>query len=316
MDFTLEQFNLIKTVGRGSFGKVCLTQHKPSKSYHAMKIISLKDVIRLEQVEHVKNEKKILEEVQHPFLISLTWWSLDSHHLYLVTPFIGGGELFSYLRCYGSFSLDTTLFYVTEVITALSYLHSLNIVYRDLKPENILLDSQGHIVLTDMGFAKHLLPELRTWTMCGTSDYMAPELILDTGHHHCVDWWALGILTYELLTGNTPFPATSQLYSSVLLGKIDWPEDMDDMARDFIKRLLVRDCKKRLGHGHGGADKVRDHKLFLSIDWTEVEERKMTPPIIPKMTHPADTRNFEQFAEPKWNKQRLSKEEMKLFEDF
>ena len=161
IDFKLQDFSLIKTVGSGSFGKVCLSLHNPSKTYHAMKILSLKHVIKHQQVEHVKNEKKILEQINHPFLIQLTWWSIDTHHLYLITPFIGGGELFSYLRCYGRFHLNTAIFYLTEVISALCYLHSLDIVYRDLKPENILLDKTGHTVLTDLGLSKHLLPELR-----------------------------------------------------------------------------------------------------------------------------------------------------------
>ena len=150
--------------------------------------------------------------------------------------------------------------------------------------------------------------------MCGTSDYMSPELVLDTGHHHCVDWWALGVLTYELLTGVTPFNTDNDLYSSMLLGIIDWPETMDPLARDLIKRLLVSDCKKRLGHGDDAS--VRDHKLFISVDWSEVEARRLTPPIIPKMTHDGDTRNFEQFSDPQWSNDTLSSEELRLFQDF
>ena len=205
--YNLKQFQLIKTIGRGTFGKVCLSFHTPSKTYHAMKILSLREIIEMDQVEHVKSEKTVLSKIQHPFLVSLTWCGIDNHHIYLLCPYIGGGELFSYLRCCSRFSLNTTIFYLAETITALSYLHSLNIIYRDLKPENILLGEDGHIVITDLGFAKELVSSSddQTWTACGTSEYMAPELVLDLGHHKCVDWWALGVLAYEMLVGRPPF---------------------------------------------------------------------------------------------------------------
>ena len=133
---------------------MCLSLHKPSKSYHAMKILSLREVIALDQVEHLKSEKRLLARVSHPFITSLTWWTRDTHHLYLLCPYVAGGELFSYLRCYNRFLLDTATFYLAEVVAALSYLHTLDIIYRDLKPENILLDKEGHIVITDLGFSK------------------------------------------------------------------------------------------------------------------------------------------------------------------
>ena len=303
----------------GTFGKVCLSLHKPSKTYHAMKILSLREMIALEQVDHLRSEKKLLARVSHPMVTSLTWWTRDSHHLYLLCPYVPGGELFSYLRCYTRFPLDTATFYLAEVTAALSYLHSLDIIYRDLKPENILLDREGHIVITDLGFSKQLSPGLRTWTVCGTAEYMAPELVLDLGHTSCVDWWSLGVLAYELTTGHPPFPVTGPGlagHTAMLLGRIEWPGDMEDMVRDFIQRLLVRECSKRLGHGRDGSQEVKDHKLFLALDWDEVEDRKLQPPIIPKVTHAGDTRNFEQVAEPSWDRRELTKEEIVMFEDF
>ena len=174
---------------------------------------------------------------------------------------ISGGELFSYLRCYGKFSLETSLFYITEIVTALTYLHRHNIIYRDLKPENLLLDKEGHIVLTDLGFSRQVAEDERCWTQCGTPDYMAPEIILEQGHHKCVDWWGLGILTYELLMGHPPFvKAGLSIYQTILLGKISWPSSINLIVKDFIQKLLVSQCEERLGHGDCGSHHVKNHK--------------------------------------------------------
>ena len=174
---------------------------------------------------------------------------------------VSGGELFSYLKCYGKFSLETTVFYITEIITALAYLHRNNIIYRDLKPENILLDPEGHIVLTDLGFSRLVVEDERCWTVCGTPDYMAPEIILERGHHKCVDWWGLGVLTYELLTGHPPFTRDRfSLYQNILLGRITWPSSTNLIVRDFMEKLLVSQCEERLGHGDTGSHDVKNHK--------------------------------------------------------
>merc|ERR1711915_879064 len=194
--FDLERLEVRKTIGTGTFARVCLCHHAPSSSYFALKILSLHEVVRLNQVEHTKNEKNILQEVRHPFLVPLLWSSIDNRHIYFLFPYVSGGELFSILRKAKKFPLPTTLFYAAEIVSALSYLHSLNIIYRDLKPENILIDREGHVIITDFGFAKKVLD--RTWTLCGTPDYLAPEIIQSKGHTKAVDWWALGILIYEI----------------------------------------------------------------------------------------------------------------------
>ena len=200
------------------------------------------------------------KEVRHPFLISLVWSSKDNANLYLLFPYIGGGELFSYLRRAPRFSVSTTLFFSAEIVSAFSYLHSISIAYRDLKPENILLDREGHVVITDFGFSKKV-PD-RTWTLCGTPEYLAPEIIQSKGHNKAVDWWALGILIYEMLAGYPPFYDENHfvIYQKILSGKIEWPRHMDKEAKDLIKKLLVKDRTKRLGSMKGGAEDVKNHK--------------------------------------------------------
>ncbi|CDQ82686.1 unnamed protein product [Oncorhynchus mykiss] len=185
--------------GTGTFGRVFLVKDKKSRAFYALKAMKIPDVIRLKQEQHVHNEKEVLTEVNHPFLIRLFWTHHDDRLLYMLMDYVPGGELFSYLRSRGRFSNTTGLFYSTEIVCAIEYLHSKEIVYRDLKPENILLDSEGHIRLTDFGFAKKLSD--RTWTLCGTPEYLAPEVIQSKGHGRAVDWWALGILIFEMLAG-------------------------------------------------------------------------------------------------------------------
>jgi len=315
--FSLDNLDLVKTVGTGTFARVCLCRHKISSNFFALKILSLHDVIRLKQVEHVKNEKNILKEIKHPFLISLSWSWKDSSFLYLLFPYIPGGELFSYLRSAGRFTPAATLFYSAEIVTALEYLHSLSIAYRDLKPENLLLDREGHIIITDFGFAKVISD--RTWTLCGTPEYLAPEIIQSKGHNKAVDWWALGILIYEMLAGYPPFFDDNPfcIYEKILAGKLEWPQHVEPVARDIVKRLLVQDRTKRLGNMKAGAEDVKKHRWFKSIEWEEVFYKQLKPPIVPKMSFEGDTRNFDDYPEDDWkNVKKVNERQLAMFEDF
>ncbi|VEN46442.1 unnamed protein product, partial [Callosobruchus maculatus] len=244
----IEDFHMIKTIGTGTFGRVLLCRNKDTGKHGAMKVLCLADVIRLKQVEHVKNEKHVLQEIRHPFIVNLLWSDRDDICIYMLFEYVCGGELFSYLRNAGRFSTSTGNFYSAEIVSALDYLHSKNIVYRDLKPENLLLDSEGHLKITDFGFAKKLTD--RTWTLCGTPEYLAPEIIQSKGHNKAVDWWALGVLIYEMLVGYPPFYDDNPfgIYEKILSGKIEWPKHLDPIAKDLIKKLLVHDRTKRLGN--------------------------------------------------------------------
>ncbi|XP_072118738.1 cAMP-dependent protein kinase catalytic subunit PRKX isoform X1 [Mobula birostris] len=288
--------------GTGTFGRVLLVKDKKTREYRALKVMSIPDVIRLKQEQHVHNEKSILTEIHHPFLIKLYWTHHDECFLYMLMEYVPGGELFSYLRNMGRFNNSTGLFYSAEIVCAMEYLHAKDIVYRDLKPENILLDKDGHIKLTDFGFAKKLVD--RTWTLCGTPEYLAPEVIQSKGHGRAVDWWALGVLMFEMLSGYPPFFDDNPfgIYQKILAGKLEFPKHLDFYVKDLIKKLLVVDRTRRLGNMKNGADDVKRHRWFKYVDWEAVPLRKLKPPIVPKLSHDGDTSNFETYPENEWKK--------------
>ena len=245
---SLADFEMKDTLGTGSFGRVRLVMYKPDGKFYALKILKKSEVIYLKQVEHVKTEKHILERISHPFIVNLFGAFKDPKNLYLMMEYIIGGEFFSHLRKAGRFPNETSKFYAAEITLVFAYLHELSILYRDLKPENLLLDRVGHCKVTDFGFAKKV--EYRTWTLCGTPEYLAPEIILSKGHGKAVDWWALGILMYEMLAGYPPFYDEDPLgiYQKILEGKIKFPWHFDRHSKDLIKKLLTADLTKRLGN--------------------------------------------------------------------
>ncbi|XP_020792233.1 cAMP-dependent protein kinase catalytic subunit PRKX [Boleophthalmus pectinirostris] len=315
--YCLDELETVATVGTGTFGRVFLVRDKHSREFFALKQMKIPDVIRLKQETHVHNEKEVLSEVNHPFLISLFWTHHDERFLYMLLDYVPGGELFSYLRSRGRFSNAAGLFYTSEIVCAIEYLHAKDIVYRDLKPENILLDAQGHIRLTDFGFAKKLSD--RTWTLCGTPEYLAPEVIQSKGHGRAVDWWALGILVFEMLAGYPPFFDDNPfgIYQKILAGKLEFPRHLDFYVKDLIKKFLVIDRARRLGNMKNGADDVKRHRWFKTVDWEAVPLRKLKPPIVPKVSHDGDTSNFDVYPEDEWKKDApVPQKDLDLFKNF
>ncbi|KAJ2970702.1 hypothetical protein NUW54_g12672 [Trametes sanguinea] len=216
----------------------------------------------------------------------------------MLMSYVPGGELFTHLRRAKRFSADVTRFYLATIILALKYLHSFNIIYRDLKPENLLLDSRGYLRLTDFGFAK--IVDDRTWTLCGTPEYLAPEIIQSDGHGKAADWWACGILCYEMLVGYPPFfdETPYGIYEKILKGRIHWPSHVDPLSKDIIKAFLHPDRTKRLGNLIGGTQDVLDHPWFRGVDWDALERREIRAPIIPHVATVDDTRNFSHLPLP------------------
>ncbi|KYR01199.1 cAMP-dependent protein kinase [Tieghemostelium lacteum] len=293
----LKEFKQIRVIGTGTFGKVYLVQNINDKRFYAMKCLNKANVVQLKQVEHLNSEKSILASVNHPFIVNLYQAFQDEVKLYLLFEYVAGGEVFTHLRKTCKFSNSVAKFYAAEIILALEFLHKQNIVYRDLKPENLLIDTDGHIKITDFGFAKRV--EDRTFTLCGTPEYLAPEVIQSKGHGKAVDWWALGILIFEMLAGYPPFydDDTFVIYNKILAGRITFPIGFDLDAKDLIKRLLTADRTRRLGALRDGAQDVKNHRWFVDINWDDLYQRKYKGPFVPNIQHQGDSSNFEYYDE-------------------
>ena len=235
--FTLRDFEFLEDIGYGSFGKVVRCRHIPSGAIYAAKIINKEKTVQKGQVSHVLNERNILLRCSNPFLVRLFATFQNSTDVYFLMEYVQGGELFHLIRRVGRLSNDISRFYIAEIVLALEYLHRENIAHRDLKPENIILDQFGHVKLIDFGFAKSV--DSRTWTLCGTPEYIAPEVILNTGHDRSVDWWSLGALTFEMLVGSSPFHGGNNyaVFERILKGKVDYPDYVEPDAMNFMKGM-------------------------------------------------------------------------------
>jgi len=294
---SLDTFDRVKTLGTGSFGRVMLVQHKASKSFYAMKILDKQKIVKLKQVEHTLSEKKILHATSFPFIVSLDFSFKDNSNLYIVLEFVTGGEMFSHLRQAGKFTETHARFYAGQIALVLEYLHHMDVMYRDLKPENLLIDIQGYLKVTDFGFAKRV--KGRTWTLCGTPEYLAPEIILSKGYNKAVDWWALGVLIYEMAAGYPPFFADQpiQIYEKIVSGKVRYPSHFSADLKDLLKNLLQVDITNRFGNLKNGATDIKSHKWFTGVDWIALYQRKIDAPFVPKCKGPGDGSNFEEYEE-------------------
>ncbi|KAG0706332.1 cyclic AMP-dependent protein kinase catalytic subunit [Suillus ampliporus] len=298
----LLDFEVKGALGTGTFGRVLLVRLKTatpgSQNIFAMKVLRKTEIVRLRQVEHVNAERYILSRVRHPFVVDLFATFQDSLNIYMLMSYVPGGELFTHLRRAGRFTPDVTRFYLANIILALQYLHSFNIIYRDLKPENLLLDSRGYLRLTDFGFAK--IVDDRTWTLCGTPEYLAPEIIQSDGHGKAADWWACGVLCYEMLVGYPPFfdETAYGIYEKILRGNIHWPRTMDRLSKELIRAFLHPDRSKRLGNMIGGPQDILDHPWFRGVDWEALERCEIKAPIVPHTTSLDDTRHFLNLPHP------------------
>jgi serine/threonine protein kinase len=232
-----------------------------------MKKLKKAEVIRLQQVEHMISEKSILAILDHPFIVNLSGTFQDKRYLYMVLEYVIGGEFFTHLRKAGRFENASAKFYAAQIVMIFEYLHSQDFIYRDLKPENLLLDNTGYLKITDFGFAKQVA--FKTYTLCGTPEYIAPEVLLNKGHGKGVDWWTLGILIFEMLAGQPPFVDDDpmNIYHQILAGKVNFPRYFDRNAKNLIKKLLSADLTKRYGCLKGGALDIKKHRWFSGTDW-------------------------------------------------
>lgn len=292
----LDDFELKAVLGKGSFGKVMLVCKKDTQEVFAMKVLRKEAIIAGNQVQHTKAERSILQEVGNPFIVKLHYAFQTQGKLYLILDYVRGGELFYQLKQEGLFSEERVRLYAAEIILALQHLHEKNIIYRDLKPENLLLDIDGHVVLTDFGLSKEAVTRKNgARTFCGTPEYLAPEILRGVGHGKAVDWWSLGTLMYEMLTGLPPFYSQNRkvMFERILKAELTFPSHIKPDARGLLAALLTRDPDKRLGSGPGDAWEIRSHPFFTVLDWEKVISREYVPVYKPKVKDVFDTSNFD-----------------------
>jgi len=297
----LSDLRIIATLGVGGFGRVELVMiagDSKTRSF-ALKQMKKSQIVETRQQQHIMSEKEIMEESDCQFIVKLFKTFKDRKFLYMLMESCLGGELWTILRDKGNFDDETTRFYTSCVVEAFDYLHSRGIIYRDLKPENLLLDASGYVKLVDFGFAKKLPVGRKTWTFCGTPEYVAPEVILNKGHDISADYWSLGVLMFELLTGTPPFTGTDPMktYNIILKGidAIDFPRQITARAKELIKKLCRDNSAERLGYQKGGIRDIQKHKWFDGFNWEGLRMRSLNPPIMPTIQSHLDTSNFDEY---------------------
>ncbi|GKU88770.1 hypothetical protein SLEP1_g2996 [Rubroshorea leprosula] len=296
-----EDFEILRVIGQGAFGKVFQVRKKigsvlgDGDGIYAMKVMRKDIIIKKNHVGYMKAERDILAKVVHPFIVQLRYSFHTKSKLYLILDFINGGHLFFHLYRQGMFSEDQARFYTAEIVSAVSHLHKCGIMHRDLKPENILMDVDGHIMLTDFGLAKEMNGLDRSNSMCGTTEYMAPEILLSKGHNKDADWWSVGILLYEMLTGQPPFTHANRqkLQQRIIQEKVKLPPYLSSEAHSLLKGLLQKEPSKRLGSGPSGGDEIKYNKWFRSINWKKLEAREIEPKFKPDVSGKDCTANFD-----------------------
>ena len=323
----VDDFKLIKVIGRGSYGKVCLVQFKQTNDLYAMKSLKKDVLLDDDQVESTLLEKNILQSLNHPFLVGMVFCFQTEERVYFVLPFVQGGELFQHLRQNKYFPEEKVKFYASIIGLALDYLHKNGIVYRDIKPENILLDQDGYLKLIDFGMAKILKDDEKANSFCGTPEYLAPEIITGEGHNRMADWWSYGTLVYEMLFGIPPFfcENVEKMYKLITKANLRFPKkfDVSDEAKDLLCKLLIKNQKERFGI-NGGFEEIKKHPFFKGMDFKALEEKKIEAPFKPILEGSLDVRNFdEEFTNEELVSSEIPEKNMELikrnqdqFEDF
>lgn len=278
-------------------GRTRLVKTLSNKTYYALKIIKKSRVVNVKQLQHVQNEIQILSRTRSNFLSDLKAVFQDDNSVYLLSEYIPGGELFSHLRLRHKFDFAAYQFFAVEITCALEYLHNLNIVFRDLKPENILLSKNGHIRLVEFSLSK--VVDNRTFTLCGTPEYLSPELILGNGYGLSADWWALGVLIYEMALGYPPFFGRNpfSFYKKILEGNFKFFEFIPKLTKHIVTDFLIGERKNRLGCGSGGIVELKRHIFFRGVDWVSATQELIVPLIAPALQGDGDSSNYDFYPE-------------------
>uniref|UniRef100_A0A671YH79 protein kinase C n=1 Tax=Sparus aurata TaxID=8175 RepID=A0A671YH79_SPAAU len=324
----LQDFKLIAVLGRGHFGKVLLSEYKRSGSQYAIKALKKGDIVARDEVESLMCEKRIFETVNgshHPFLVNLFACFQTPEHVCFVMEYTAGGDLMMHIHA-DVFSEPRAVFYSACVVLGLQFLHDHKIVYRDLKLDNLLLDTDGFVKIADFGLCKEGMGfGDRTSTFCGTPEFLAPEVLTDTSYTRAVDWWGLGVLVYEMLVGESPFPGDDEeeVFDSIVNDEVRYPRFLSTEAIGIMRRLLRRNPERRLGSGEKDAEDVKKQPFFRNMDWEALLQRKVPPPFVPTIGGKEDVSNFdvEFTAEaptltPPRERRTLNRKEQDYFKDF
>ncbi|KAH9954282.1 kinase-like protein [Russula dissimulans] len=298
-EVSLYHFNLHRVVGKGAFGKVRVVEHKKSKKLYALKYMDKQQCIREKAVANVIQERRLLEEVDHPFLVNLRYAFQNDENCFFVLDLMWGGDLRYHLNSKGNFPEDVVRFWVAELSSGLVYLHSKGIMHRDIKPDNILLDAKGHAALTDLNIAMHYSRHRLHTSVAGSMAYMAPEVVdlQRPGYSWHVDWWSLGVCAYELLWHRRPFDGNSadKMRDSIMRHPIRKPSQRHGpVSSECVSALfgfLERDARKRLGGraGVSNIEEIQSHRWFSQLDWEKLETKQLDPPFLPNQ----DRGNFD-----------------------
>ncbi|OHT08265.1 AGC family protein kinase [Tritrichomonas foetus] len=287
---TMDDFDIISVIGRGYYGKVMLCKRKDTGELYAIKTIHKNRLVSNNKVYTVLSERNILVKSHHPFIVELKYAFQTDTKFYLVLEYVPGGELFTHVREAKKLTFDEARLYIAEIALAIDYLHSIGIVYRDLKTENILLASDGHIKLTDFGLSKDISFLETTTTFCGTIEYIAPEIIRREQYTYMVDWWSLGVLSYELIYGATPFfnRNRARLFQAITMQEVRFPTNATPDQIDFISKLLTKDPKKR-----STFQDLKDHDFWGGLNFDDILSKKISPKFKPNVSNPENVSNFD-----------------------
>uniref|UniRef100_A0A673NHM9 protein kinase C n=1 Tax=Sinocyclocheilus rhinocerous TaxID=307959 RepID=A0A673NHM9_9TELE len=324
----LQDFRMIAVLGRGHFGKVLLSEYKRSGKVYAIKALKKGDIVARDEVESLMCEKRIFETVnsaRHPFLVNLFACFQTPEHVCFVMEYTAGGDLMMHIHA-DVFSETRSVFYSACVVLGLQFLHDNKIVYRDLKLDNLLLDTEGYVKIADFGLCKEGMGHGdRTSTFCGTPEFLAPEILTDTSYTRAVDWWGLGVLIYEMLVGESPFPGDDEeeVFDSIVNDEVRYPRFLSTEAIGIMRRLLRRNPEKRLGSSERDAEDIKKQPFFRNIDWDALLQRRVPPPFVPAVKGKEDVSNFDaEFTNeaptltPPRERRTLSRKDQDYFRDF
>uniref|UniRef100_A0A668U826 protein kinase C n=1 Tax=Oreochromis aureus TaxID=47969 RepID=A0A668U826_OREAU len=326
--FSLQDFKCVAVLGRGHFGKVLLAEYKSTGEMFAIKALKKGDIVARDEVDSLMCEKRIFEtvnSVRHPFLVNLFACFQTQEHVCFVMEYAAGGDLMMHIHA-DVFSEPRAVFYAACVVLGLQFLHDHKIVYRDLKLDNLLLDTEGYVKIADFGLCKEGMGfRDRTSTFCGTPEFLAPEVLTETSYTRAVDWWGLGVLIFEMLVGESPFPGDDEeeVFDSIVNDEVRYPRFLSTEAISIMRRLLRRSPERRLGAGEKDAEEVKKHLFFRTIDWAALLAKKVKPPFVPTIQGNNDVSNFDDeftseapILTPPREPRVLNSEEQNLFSDF